>query len=113
MLQLLHRLLRHDSTLLSPVQQQAAAVAAQRWQGLASQHSSWRCIVSCILACAPDVQGLLQQLQGCIAQAAVTAVGLDGLCEVLMALRGYSGSCKEAVDQMVRARFARSLSLLI
>jgi hypothetical protein len=105
MLQLLHCLLRYDSIQQSVVQQQAAAIAAQCWQGLTLQHSSWQCNVSCILACAPDVQGLLQQLQecvqGCDAQAAVTVQGLASLCEVLAALRGYSGSCKQAVHQMV------------
>jgi hypothetical protein len=113
MLRVLHSILRHDSSQHSPVQQQAAAVAAQCWQGLVLQHSSWRCIVSCVLACTPDVQGLLQQLQGCIAQAAATAPGLDRLCEVLTALRGYSGSCEEAVQQMASARCARSWSRML
>jgi hypothetical protein len=62
MLQLLHSLLRHDCTRQSPVQQQAAAAAADCWQGLALQASCWRYIVPCILACVPDVQGLLQPL---------------------------------------------------
>ncbi|KAF6264111.1 hypothetical protein COO60DRAFT_219853 [Scenedesmus sp. NREL 46B-D3] len=110
MCQLLHSLLRHPGTQQSAVQQQAAAVAAECWQGLALQHSSWRCIMSCMLDCVPDVRGLLQQLQGCIAQATATAQGLDRLCGVLMALRGCGSSCTEAVHQMLSAALAAALS---
>lgn len=114
MSQLLLSLLRHDSSQPSFIQQQAAAVADQCWRGLALKHSSWRCIVSCMLACKLDVQGLLQQLQGCFVDAAASAQGLDRLCGVLTALRECSSSCREAVHEMVSgAAPASALPLLL
>ncbi|WIA35403.1 hypothetical protein OEZ86_003848 [Tetradesmus obliquus] len=110
MSQLLLSLLRHDSSQPSFIQQQAAAVADQCWRGLALKHSSWRCIVSCMLACKLDVQGLLQQLQGCFVDAAASAQRLDRLCGVLTALRECSSSCREAVHEMLSAAVASALS---
>ncbi|WIA15206.1 hypothetical protein OEZ85_001885 [Tetradesmus obliquus] len=63
-----------------------------------------------MLACKLDVQGLLQQLQGCFVDAAASAQGLDRLCGVLTALRECSSSCREAVHEMLSAAVASALS---